>query len=236
MNKTVLKHIYYRLFRSYLKKGVRCKSVWYGNKYGGFYVCPALLNEKSIIYSFGIGEDISFDKTINEKHDCHIYAFDPTPKSISWVKSQTIFDKFHFYEFGINKVSGYVDFYLPQNPEHVSGSIVALNHSKDKLSVEMKSIKDILLILKHTHVDVLKMDIEGTEYDILEDVPNANISIDQILIEFHSRFYTYGNSKTRHAVKTLKKYGYEIFAISNSFQEVSFIQKDYYNDLPRINT
>jgi hypothetical protein len=97
---------------------------------------------------------------------------------------------------------------------------------KDRLSVEMKSINDILLILKHTHVDILKMDIEGTEYEIIEDILNANISIGQILIEFHGRFYTDGNSKTKYAIKKLKEYGYEIFAISDSFEEVSFIRKD----------
>ena len=35
---------------------------WYGNGYGGFYVDPSLVPENAIVYSFGIGEDISFDK------------------------------------------------------------------------------------------------------------------------------------------------------------------------------
>jgi FkbM family methyltransferase len=199
----------------------------YGNSYGGFYVHPALLNENFIIYSFGIGEDISFDKAVNEKHNCHIYAFDPTPKSINWIKSQALFDKFHFYEFGINKVSGFVDFYLPQNPEYVSGSIVTSNRLdlNTKISVEMKSLQNILLMLNHTHIDVLKMDIEGTEYDIIDDILNVNIPINQILIEFHDRFFKNGKQKTKQAVEKLKEHGYEIFALSSSFEEISFIKK-----------
>jgi FkbM family methyltransferase len=228
--KTILKKIYYRVTRNapYFRKGVKCKSVWYGNSYGGFYVYPPLLNEKSIVYSFGIGEDISFDRTINEKHNCHVYAFDPTPKSINWVKNQNLFDKFHFFEFGINNVSGFVDFYLPKNQEYVSGSIASLKHLnfEAKISVEMMSIKEILNMTKHTHIDLLKMDIEGSEYDVIDDILSTDISINQILIEFHNRFYKNGKLKTKRAIQKLKEHGYEIFAISDSFEEVSFIKID----------
>ncbi|MCX6262782.1 MAG: hypothetical protein NTY95_18425, partial [Bacteroidia bacterium] len=82
---------------SHLKKGVKCKYIWYGNRYGGFYVCPEFLNRNSIIYSFGIGEDISFDKAMIENHDCQVFGFDPTPKSINWVKSQNLPAKFNFF-------------------------------------------------------------------------------------------------------------------------------------------
>ena len=102
---------------NHLKKGVKCKHIWYGNRYGGFYVCPEFLNENSIIYSFGIGEDISFDRTIIENHNCHVFGFDPTPKAINWVNSQNVPAKFNFFEFGISNKSGFVDFYLPKNPE-----------------------------------------------------------------------------------------------------------------------
>lgn len=109
---------------SHLKIKVKCNHIWYGNIYGGFYICPEFLNENSIIYSFGIGEDISFDNALIKNHGCRVFGFDPTPKSISWIKRQKLPEQFHFYEFGISNKSGFVDFYLPKNPEHVSGSII----------------------------------------------------------------------------------------------------------------
>jgi hypothetical protein len=66
-----------------LKKEVQFSTKWNGNTYGGFYVHPDALSKNSIVYSFGIGEDISFDKAIIENHKCHVFAFDPTPKSIN---------------------------------------------------------------------------------------------------------------------------------------------------------
>lgn len=64
--KSRIKHLILRSIGrvSHLKIGVKCEQAWYGNKYGGFYICDKYINEKSIIYSFGIGEDISFDETV----------------------------------------------------------------------------------------------------------------------------------------------------------------------------
>ena len=54
--------------KQHLKRSINCEHEWYGSEYGGFYVCPSLLNSQSVVYSFGVGEDISFDKSIIEKH------------------------------------------------------------------------------------------------------------------------------------------------------------------------
>lgn len=211
----------------HLKRGIDCNKLWYGNEYGGFYACPDYLNHNSVVYSFGIGEDISFDRAIIEKHGCEVFAFDPTPKSINWVSRQEISEKFRFFEFGISNKSGFIDFFLPKNPNHVSGSMINQNNIniKEKVLVEMKTIRDILNELNHKHINVLKMDIEGEEYDVIDNILDNNISVDQILVEFHDRFFDNGTVKSLQTVKKLKSKGYEIFAIPDSFEEVSFIKK-----------
>lgn len=212
---------------SHLKKAVHVNTKWYGNNYGGFYVCPDFLNENSIVYSFGIGEDISFDLAMIEKHGCQVFGFDPTPKSINWLKKQHKPSNFTFFEYGIANKSGLVDFFLPKNSEHVSGSFVLQNNvnNKQKVLVEMKLFSDIINELGHNQIDILKIDIEGAEYDILESILGCPVVINQILIEFHDRLFEEGKEKTMAAIKKLNSYGYEIFGISDSFEEVSFINK-----------
>ncbi len=214
---------------THLKKGIKCKNIWYGNKYGGFYACPDLLNENSIVYSFGIGQDISFDTAMIENHNCHVFGFDPTPKSINWVNNQELPSKFIFFNYGISNKSGLADFYLPKNSEHVSGSLTVQNNINvmEKVTVKMKSIEDIANELGHKHIDVLKMDIEGAEYDVVENILNSKISIAQILIEFHDRFFIKEKLKSRQTIKKLNNYGYEIFAVSDTFEEISFIKKSF---------
>lgn len=210
-----------------LKIAVKVKHTWYGNDYGGFYVADEFLNENSIIYSFGVGEDITFDESLISKFGCTVYAFDPTPKSIKWVNNRTNPEKFMFSPFGIDKITGHVNFLLPKNDAYISGSAVKQMNvdEQKKVKVKMKTLGDIATELNHKKIEVLKMDIEGSEYSILESVLNAPIEIHQICIEIHERFFADGKSKTEALIENLKKYGFELFAISKSYEELSFIKK-----------
>ena len=212
----------------HLRIGLHCKSQWYGNQYGGFNLNPNLINENSIVYSFGIGEDISFDEALIDAHKCHVYGFDPTPKSIDWCSKQVLPENFHLYEFGISDKTGKVLFHLPKNNEHVSGSLILQNNVSNKhfIEVEMKSMTEILKILKHEKIDVLKMDIEGSEYDVIKSFLKSGIQINQMVIELHERLFENGKEKTIELVNNLNSCGYEIFAISDSYEEISFIRKN----------
>ncbi len=211
---------------SHLKVNIKCNHKWYGTSYGGFYIHPDILNENSIIYSFGIGKDISFDLACIKNHHCEIFAFDPTPKSIEWIARQKLPKQFHFHNYGIsNSETGLVDFYLPVNPKGISGSLVA-HDAVDKgrtINVLMKTFNDITSELKHYHIDVLKIDIEGAEYEVLENIIESPVTIDQLLIEFHDRNFDLPEYKSKRIVQQLAKEGYYIFGCSDTFEEVSFI-------------
>lgn len=53
-----------------------------GTNYGGWYVPSGMnLNETSVVYSGGVGEDISFDLLLQNKYNCRIYLIDPTSRA-----------------------------------------------------------------------------------------------------------------------------------------------------------
>lgn len=211
-----------------LKKAFNCNSDWYGNNYGGFFMNPDLLSKESIIYSFGIGEDISFDRSAITRHHCKVFGFDFTPRSIEWVSKQELPATFEFHAYGIGITSGLITLYLPKNEKHVSGSIVdnTVVDPQNQIQVPIKSLSDITSDLGHTSIDVLKMDIEGAEYEVLPSILKSKIRIGQILIEFHHKLCRNGISKTKEMVSLLKDKGLELFAISPSYSELSFINKE----------
>lgn len=194
---------------------------FYGSAYGGWAVCPNLLNAQSIVYSFGIGEDISFDLELIRQHHCPVYAFDPTPRSITWVKNQTLPPQFHLLEYGIAAYDGSANFFPPENPEHISHTI--LQKEGTAITVPVKRLKSIMSELGHEKLDLLKMDVEGAEYAVLEDI--LEIPIKQLLVEFHHRWEGIGFEKTLESIRLLKKHGYKLFAISPRLEEFSFIQE-----------
>ena len=53
-----------------------------GTVYGGWDIPENIrLNENSIVYSVGVGEDISFDLKLQDKYNCKIRLIDPTKRA-----------------------------------------------------------------------------------------------------------------------------------------------------------
>jgi FkbM family methyltransferase len=227
--KTIIKRFYQKTSGQvkHLSKDIKIEKKWFGNGYGGFFVHPNVLSNKSIIYSVGIGEDISFDLAIINDYDCNIFGFDPTPKSIKWINSQILPISLKFYPFGLHHTSEKTTFYLPLDENHVSGSVTAqTNVDKNRaVEVDMLTIIDMAALNQHKIIDVLKMDIEGSEYVILDSILNSGIFIGQICIEFHDRFYKNDDLESKDAIKKLKNAGYLIFGVSKSFEEISLIHE-----------
>jgi hypothetical protein len=62
----------------------------------------------------------------------------------------------------------------------------------------------------HARIDLLKMDIEGAEYEVIEEIVREKIPVQQLLVEFHHRLSTLGADKTRKSLALLERYGMNI--------------------------
>jgi hypothetical protein len=90
------------------------------------------------------------------------------------------------------------------------------------IEVPVSRLPTILGSLGHEKIHLLKMDIEGAEYEVLANMLASGIQVDQLLIEFHHRWPEVGVEKTRRVLHDLKLSGYRIFHISPSGEEYSF--------------
>lgn len=168
----------------------------WGTEYGGFYV-PKKFNVKEpfLVYSFGIGEDLSFSEEVIARGGI-CYAFDPTPKAIKYVENHELSGnpRFHFFPIGLSDKNGMEDFYLPVRTDYVSASVIKHKSvNKDHvIKVKMKTLRDIMKELGHQQIDILKMDIEGSEFKVVNDMMNPdldNINIGLFCVETHERFF-----------------------------------------------
>lgn len=202
-------------------------TVAHGSTYGGWTLFPEPLSAKSVVYSFGIGEDASFDRDVMQRYGLSLHAFDPTPRSIQWVEAQTWPSQFAFHPYGLAAQDGTAQFYPPSDSQNVSYSVLAQeNSSGAPITVPMLRLATIAKQLGHSHIDVLKMDIEGAEYEVIPDIVRAGgPTIQQILVEFHHFFPEVERATTKKAVQQLQAAGYEIFYVSPSGYEYSLIRR-----------
>jgi FkbM family methyltransferase len=200
-----------------------CETVWLGNAGARWCVSPGNLSASSIVYSFGVGEDISFDLALMQRFGLRVHAFDPTPRSIEWLQTQTAPPEFVFHAYGVADFDGNCTFLPPENPAHVSHSIVARESSRPAIDVPVRRLGTIMKMLRHEHIDLLKMDIEGAEFDVLADMLAQGIQVKQLLVEFHHRWPHIGVEKTKQAIRALNGAGYRIFSVSPTGEEYGFL-------------
>ena len=67
------------------------------------------------------------------------------------------------------------------------------------------------------------MDVEGAEYDVIDDLLASDLDVRQLLIEFHHQFS--GIERTRRAIEALNEAGYRIFDVSAGGKDYAFIRR-----------
>jgi FkbM family methyltransferase len=206
-----------------VRPDLECSCEVLGNRDAQFAIYPGQLEKHATIYSFGIGTDISFDLQLIRRFGVQVHAFDPTPRSLAWLKTQEIPAGFHIHQYGVAACDGMLRFAPPKSSAHVSHTIVERDGLERTIWAPVHRITTIMKDLGHDSLDVLKMDVEGAEYAVLHDVLENSIPVRQLCVEFHHRWSEIGVSRTRQALAALRARGYRIFHISDSGEEYSFL-------------
>lgn len=216
-----------RRLRGRPRQGVQVTRTWemMGNQYGGYAVDASLLSSESVIYSFGIGEDVSFDLAMIERFGATVHGFDPTPRSVAWVESQDLPREFVLHALGLANYDGTASFDPPLDPTHISHTLLERKQSRGgKVTVPVKRLSTIARELGHRAVDVLKMDIEGAEYGVIEQLAAEDLPVRQLLVEFHHHLPEVRLRDTERALDQLNRLGFRVFHISATGREFSLVR------------
>lgn len=201
---------------------------FHGTRYGGWAVLADSVSPASVVYSFGIGEDVSFDLGLIDANGCGVHGFDPTPKSLKWVTDNVRESRFVMHPWALGEEDGNLTLWLPDNPDHVSASLVAAaSRSKGSFDAKCRSVGSIMKELGHERVDVLKMDIEGAEYGVISSLCDNGVieKVDQLLVEFHHRMEGFTRGQTLQALALLRSHGFGIAWVSEVGHEVLFVRR-----------
>jgi FkbM family methyltransferase len=183
---------------------------FHGNDYCGWAIPKDFLSKASLIVDVGVGEDISFTQSAITRYGCSAVGFDPTPRAVKYIDALQP-ENFVLHKLGLAGESGKATFNLPTNSQFVSGSIVDAEHlAGEKLEVGLVDLGGLMNIIQAQTIDILKIDIEGAEYDLIQSQSFAERAgqVRALCVEFHHRWPEFGAEKTIDAVRTLQQLGF----------------------------
>jgi hypothetical protein len=224
---------------SVMKKIEGTSLVKIGSDWGGWIVEPNIIPNQGTVISAGLAGDITFDiGVLAIRPQCVIVGIEPTDHGVVAVDRER--------NKGTINARNYILLHNAIYGE--SGKEISLGGAA--ISIFMPGtwksttigIKDVLS--NYAPVVLLKMDIEGSEFSVIEAMPN--VTIPQIAIEFHHWLdgSPFKLEDTLAAIKKIKDMGYKLVykektQVHMVFQNTLFIRSDLapnYEDLTENST
>jgi FkbM family methyltransferase len=146
--------------------------------------CPDGLGPDSVVYSGGVGKDISFEHEFVRQFKSHIQLFDPSPTGLATMElPENNLPQFHFHPVALSGHCGTLRFAKPVHEEE--GSWYASDNDSSAVEVPCTDLSSLMKKNGHTKIDLLKIDIEGAEFGVVHEILRKRIPVRQLLVEYH---------------------------------------------------
>lgn len=139
------------------------------------------LNEKSLVFDVG-GYMGDFTYEINKKYNCNIYVFEPLPEFYKIIKERFKKSKnIKSFNFGLSRDDNKTSLFIDDNASSVYKKTGA------ERIIYLKSISEFIKTKNIVCINLLKLNIEGGEFEILESLIELKLitKISNLQIQFH---------------------------------------------------
>ena len=207
----------YRLPRAYQRLGT---------KYGGWWIDTRIVGDNPLLIDCGLGEDISFPVAFLKRFGGRVIGIEPNPRSIAYVEKhcpvgmEVWKNAFWHSEETLNFHLPRTQDNLPKGADGVSGSLVATHDyvtGGDAVTVKTVTLKKLLEATGRDRCDVLKIDIEGAEYDVLDRLCDSGEirQVRQLLIEFHHGVTHHDMAETQRIAQKIRTSGFKLIHVES---------------------
>jgi FkbM family methyltransferase len=185
-----------------------------------------LIPKNSTILCAGIGANISPEIDLINQKECLVVALDPSYLTKGFLSRTAHIPNFMWLPYALNSTEDSLMFYesidgdLMGSPDKTH-SCITKNKSTSYL---VKSLTLDYLINLISNISYLKIDIEGGEYGVLQNLKELNIP--QVSIEFHHfASDTFSEEDTKDCLDLFEGFGYKSFDYGDGC-EFLFVKKD----------
>lgn len=161
------------------------------------------INEDSIVFDLG-GYKGDFTAEISNRYNCKVYLFEPSPTFYNECKERFKENKkITCFNFGLSSRSEKT---LLSNNNNQSSTKPTTKTCSEYILVDLMSFSDFLNNEKIKNIDLLKINIEGGEYDILPHIIEKNLisNINYLQVQFHN-FINFAEKNRTKIIYNLSK-------------------------------
>ena len=174
-----------RAFRELASVEPRADLVALGSEYGRWVVPSTKLGPDSACYLAGVGGDISFDLALIARFGCTIHAFDPVASAQEFVGVAARYEpRLVFHPVGLWSSDTTLEFHQPISAGFVSHSATNLHDTPVAFEAQVRSIPSLMRELGQDRLDLLKLSVEGAEYELLESLAADDVDVAVVGVEF----------------------------------------------------
>lgn len=143
------------------------------------------VEEGDIVMDIGFNYGIFSLGSLNKKVK-KIYGFEPNKNIFEKLKDYPVGDVVELYDYAVSDKNEIITFYEGKNTL-ASSLIQGVEDFKDSYDVKSINLYNFILDKDITQIDFLKVDCEGSEYEIFECIPDEYFrKIKKIHVEFHN--------------------------------------------------
>lgn len=193
-----------------------------GTAYGGWIVPAAVMRPGWTCYSVGAGGDVSFDAELIRRFDVRVRSVEPVPYFVDFVaKEMRNEPRFSVHRAAIAQRDGPIRMEHTNHPGARAVSAAGLFDTNRWYEFPGRSLPSLMAELGDDQIDILKMDTEGTEYELLPTLDLRALGIKILAVCLH---HNGSVRQARNLIARLGSAGYEPVAVKPAVK-ITFVHQ-----------
>lgn len=194
-----------------------------GTRYGGWWLDTRSVGRQALLIDCGLGEDISFPAAFLARFGAsRVIGVDPNPRSLAYCRAHCPAGMEILANALWTTAGETIVFHLPRSQDRlpkgadgVSGSLDPSHEyvaGGENIEIPTVDLDALLARAGRSECDVLKLDIEGAEYALLDALIGSGRirAARQVLVEFHHGVTRHTLQDTRDRVDRLVAAGFRL--------------------------
>jgi FkbM family methyltransferase len=157
-----------------------------GSLYGGWILPGDLIEPSWTCYLVGAGGDISLDLELIQRYGVTVRSFDAVAKFVDSAREQAGgAPRFSAHHAAIAVQDGPIRMQVTHDPQSQSVSAAQLYDSHSFTELPGRTLPSLMAELGDQQIDLLKLDIEGSEYELLPTLDLPALGVKVLCVQFH---------------------------------------------------